>query len=70
MGSGSQEQTHSLVNLLHLCAPCHLWVESRRTYALDLGLLVSQYGIPSTVQLLYRQRRWVLLGEDGTLKEA
>jgi 5-methylcytosine-specific restriction protein A len=68
MGGTRRDNTNSPACLVTLCFPHHQAVESERTFASLLGLLVAQQEDPSTVPLRY-QRRWVLLTDDGLVKE-
>ena len=40
MGGSRSPKVHAPSNLLHLCGPCHAWVESNRAQARHTGLLV------------------------------
>src|SRR5664279_3381247 len=54
-----------LSRLVWLCRECHCWVESRRTLALGLGLLVRHGVTPCSHVPVFRHGRWVLLTDDG-----
>jgi hypothetical protein len=60
-------------NLIALCGSgttgCHGWVESRRTEALEEGLLVRQHHDPATTPVLLADG-WKLLTDDGSSTEA
>ena len=55
----------ALSRLVWLCRECHRWVESRRTLAYGLGLLVRRGVTPSSAVPVFRHGRWVLLTDDG-----
>ncbi len=55
----------ALSRLIWLCRECHRWVESRRTLAYGLGLLVRHGLTPCSAVPLFRHGRWVLLTDDG-----
>jgi 5-methylcytosine-specific restriction protein A len=55
----------ALSRLVWLCRECHRWVESRRTLAYGLGLLVRHGVTPCSEIPLFRRGRWVLLADDG-----
>ncbi len=55
----------ALSRLVWLCRECHRWVESRRTLAFGLGLLV-RHGITTCSAVpVFRHGKWVLLTDDG-----
>lgn len=43
MGGTSSAAIHHPANLVHLCYPCHAVVEAQRTWAKQVGLLVSKH---------------------------
>ena len=55
----------ALSRLVWLCRECHRWVESRRTLAYGLGLLVRHGVTPCSAVPVFRHGRWVLLTDDG-----
>ena len=55
----------ALSRLVWLCRGCHRWVESRRTLAYGLGLLVRHGVTPCSAVPVFRHGRWVLLTDDG-----
>jgi 5-methylcytosine-specific restriction enzyme A len=57
----------ALSRLVWLCRECHRWVESRRTLAYGLGLLVRHGITPCSAIPVSRHGRWVLLTDDGLL---
>jgi hypothetical protein len=67
MGGTRRLDTNGLANLVMLCEPCHLRVESHRTEAYLNGWLVPQQADPALVPFLYR-RRFVLLTELGAVE--
>lgn len=69
MGGSQDPAIHSPANLLHLCLDCHAWVESNRTEADALGLLVLHAEDPAAkpVETIYGR---VFLTDDGGLREA
>lgn len=70
MGGTRVRRVNAPCNLLHLCTPCHLYVESHRAWALARGLLLldSEDAATTPVRLggLYGVG-WFLLAEDGLL---
>jgi hypothetical protein len=54
----------ALSRLVWLCRECHRWVESRRTLAQGLGLLVRHGVTPCSRVPVFRHGRWVLT-DDG-----
>jgi hypothetical protein len=55
----------ALSRLVWLRRECHCWVESRRTLAFGLGLLV-RHGVTACSRVpVFRHGRWVLLTDDG-----
>ena len=68
-GGSRLESKNSPTNLILLCgAECHPWVESYRTEAEVLGLIVRECDDPATTPLVYRGHR-VLLTHDGQIEE-
>ena len=65
MGGSKRADTNSPANLLLLCLPCHAWVESNRTEAYDLGLLIHQSANPTEVPVLLFRPGWVYLDDLG-----
>ncbi len=51
--------------MVWLCRECHRWVESRRTLAYGLGLLVRHGVTTCSAVPVLRHGRWVLLISDG-----
>lgn len=64
MGGTRVSVVNSAANLVSLCLPCHMWVESHRSCGVAEGLLVNQNLDPSAVPLVYRGLS-VLLTTDG-----
>lgn len=60
MGGSREELTNRASNLLHLCMPCHNWIELNRLAALDEGWLVKQGADPAQVSVSIRNGRWRL----------
>jgi len=66
MGGTRRADANHPCNLLTLCVPCHLYVESHRAESYANGWLVSQALDPATVAVLVdRESRWVYLTESG-----
>lgn len=66
MGGSRDSVTNSPVNLLSLCAACHLHVESHRAEALEFGWLVPQAGDPARIAVLVGHgSRWRYLDHEG-----
>jgi len=64
-GARRDPSRFALSRLVWLCRECHCWVESYRTLALGLGLLV-RHGVTLCSQIpVFRHGRWVLLTDDG-----
>lgn len=51
MGGTSDPAIHDPSNLVHLCAECHRWVESRRAVAVACGWLVTGVTSPADTPL-------------------
>lgn len=64
MGGTRDPQINAASNLLGLCALDHALVESRRERAIDEGHVVSSYGDPSVIPVLYRGT-WRVLDDEG-----
>ncbi len=64
MGGSSAPDTNLASNLLRLCPGHHDWIESFRTKALELGLLLHAGADPLRAPVLLRYGQ-VLLGNDG-----
>lgn len=64
LGGSRRADTNTCVNLLTLCTPCHVHVESHRGEALRNGWLVVQGTDPATVGVLVaRESRFVYLAD-------
>lgn len=59
-GGTRREDTNELPNLAHLCAECHAYIESNRTWAYENGWLVRQWADPAH-QPVKIQGSWVQL---------
>ena len=71
MGGTSRADKNSPANLLTLCSPCHVEIESRRQWAVDNGWIVHQAFDPAAVAVsVQRRNRFVYLTADGTYEEA
>ena len=57
----------ALSRLVWLCRECHCWVESHRTLAYGLGLLVRRGVTRCSDAPVYHHGRWVLLTDDGQI---
>ena len=64
-GATCDPSRSALSRLVWLCRECHCWVESRRTLAYGLGLLVRHGVTPCSAVPVFRHCRWVLLTDDG-----
>ena len=65
-GGTRRPDANSPANLLHICLPCHVAVESFRLVALDRGLLISQHSSePVSCVGVWRRGVWVLLTDAG-----
>lgn len=64
LGSTRRPETNLPANLLRLCSPHHEWVESNRTAALAMGLLLHDTATPADVPCSMRYGV-VLLADDG-----
>lgn len=64
-GARCDSSRFALSRLVWLCRECHSWVESRRTLAYVLGLLVRRGVTPCSEIPVFRHGRWVLLTDDG-----
>lgn len=66
MGGSTAPETNLPPNLLHLCAPHHIWVESNRAAATTKGLLLSAAADPAQVPVWTRHSdELVYLTGDG-----
>jgi hypothetical protein len=65
MGGRSNPDINLAANLVRLCPGCHDRTESRRTEALEIGMLLRAGAAPLRSPVLLRYGR-VLLGNDGT----
>ena len=64
-GAPRDPSRFALSRLVWLCRECHCWVESYRTLAHGLGLLI-RHGVTECSQItVFRHGRWVLLTDDG-----
>lgn len=66
MGGSSAPDTNLPSNLVLLCPPCHLAIESRRAEAVGAGWLVLQGSDPAETALLIHGDRWLYLTADGS----
>src|SRR6478735_377990 len=64
-GATCDPSRFALSRLVWLCRECHRWVESLRTLAYGLGLLVRHGVTPCSEVPLFHHCRWVLLTDDG-----
>jgi hypothetical protein len=68
-GAWHREDTNSPANLVILCGTgtgsCHGWVESNRSKAYELGLLVRQNAAPSQVPIHHAVHGLCWLTDDG-----
>lgn len=62
MGGTRREDANDLANLVHLCAFCHAYIESRREWAIENGWLVRQSGDPGSVPVRVG-RSWFILSD-------
>jgi hypothetical protein len=60
----------ALSRLVWLCRGCHCWVESHRSLASGLGLLVRHGATPCSQVPVFRHGQWVLLTDDGLVTAA
>lgn len=65
MGGTSRPGTNSPSNLLLLCDPCHLSVESGRQISRERGWLVRQEHDPARQPVWLAGRGWSYLTHDG-----
>lgn len=70
LGGSRRPDVASVSNLLLLCEPCHLTVESLRAVSYAHGLLLPDGADPASVPVLLRGTRRVLLTTDGRYEEA
>lgn len=54
-----------LCNILGLCSHCHRTVTEHPGEARRYGFIVSAYADPAVIPVLWRQREWFLLDDDG-----
>lgn len=65
-GGTRRLDTNMLQNLVHICAPCHAYIESNREWAYEHGWLVRQWADPA-YQPVRIQGSWIRLSETYTL---
>lgn len=65
MGGDPRESTNAASNCLHVCQPCHAWVESQRVWALERGFLVGQEQDPCLVPVQWRCVQTCVLFDDA-----
>jgi 5-methylcytosine-specific restriction protein A len=65
LGGSRRADTNRASNLLHLCAEHHAAVESLRTRAYALGMLLRDGADPAAAPV-FRRGAWVLLDDDGS----
>lgn len=65
MGGRKVPGINSPANLISLCPTDHAWVESSRTEALEMGLLVAEHDDPAKVPVHHRDYGAVLLTDEG-----
>ncbi len=76
MGGDRRPETHGAGNLVLLSGSgttgCHGWVESRRTEARNLGLLIPRLAArpPSQWRIKHAVHGWVYLLDDGMWEAA
>jgi 5-methylcytosine-specific restriction protein A len=68
MGGSTDPEANLPANLIYVCAACHAFIESHRTWALEMGYLVRQGTRPSTVPIAYRHDV-VYLTDDGSISQ-
>lgn len=66
MGGSRKKDTNSPANLLYICAPCHIAIESFRAVARARGLLISQHNTDPVSHIgVWRRGELVLLDDFG-----
>lgn len=65
MGGDERPETNLPANLVALCTDCHLWVESRRSEAAEMGLLLHANDNPSEHPVAHAVLGPVLLDNEG-----
>jgi 5-methylcytosine-specific restriction protein A len=65
MGGSKDAATHTVSNLVLVCASCHRAIHENPEQARDAGWLVRQGADPARVAVLLHNGRSVLLGADG-----
>lgn len=66
-GAAHDETVWAYSRLVGLCPQHHRWVESHRTKAYELGLLVRHALVPCHEVPVRHHDRWVLLDDSGRL---
>lgn len=66
-GGSKRADTNTPANAFGLCEPCHRYVESHRTEALEMGWLVRQGHDPEHVPVMYRGMGLVNLHASGQI---
>lgn len=67
MGGSRDATTNRLSNLLHVCLPCHEWIESNREQARGKGWLVASWNDPADVPVML-QGEPMFLADDGSYR--
>ena len=67
MSGSRRADTNTPANCLASCNECHLYIESNRTEALEMGWLVRQGHDPEHVPVMYRGMGLVQLHPDGAI---
>jgi hypothetical protein len=64
-GGDRNPAIHHPSNLVHLCQPCHAWIEANRARATEQGWLIRR-GVSTPVAIpVFRGGRWWLITERG-----
>ncbi|AXQ51885.1 HNH endonuclease [Gordonia phage Catfish] len=66
MGGTRDADVNGAGNLLHVCYPCHRWIEENREESLRLGYLISRLTASKSWQVpVFYRGTWKLINDFG-----